>query len=103
MSSVKSSPSLQGASGLAGALLGPITHTLHEVGGLVLFLKLILKTALTTRGNTPAILEQVLSICSRSLATVVSFITFIGIVVWAYARRNAKDFEEAAQLPFEQD
>ena len=39
----------------------------------------------------------------RSLATVVSFITFIGIVVWAYSRRNAKDFDEAAQLPFEQD
>jgi len=39
----------------------------------------------------------------RSLATVVSFITFIGIIVWAYSRRNAADFEEAARLPFEQD
>lgn len=39
----------------------------------------------------------------RSLATVVSFITFIGIIVWAYSRRNAADFEEAANLPFEQD
>ena len=39
----------------------------------------------------------------RSIATVVSFITFIGIVVWAYSRRNAADFEKAANLPFEQD
>jgi cytochrome c oxidase cbb3-type subunit IV len=39
----------------------------------------------------------------RSLATVLSFITFIGIIVWAYSRRNAADFEEAARLPFEQD
>lgn len=39
----------------------------------------------------------------RSLATVVSFITFIGIIVWAYSRRNAADFDEAAKLPFEQD
>lgn len=39
----------------------------------------------------------------RSGATVVSFITFIGILVWAYSRRNAADFEEAAQLPFDQD
>ena len=39
----------------------------------------------------------------RSLATVVSFITFIGIMVWAYSRRNAADFEEASQLPFGQD
>jgi cytochrome c oxidase cbb3-type subunit 4 len=39
----------------------------------------------------------------RSLATVVSLITFIGIVVWAWSRRNAADFEEAARLPFEQD
>jgi cytochrome c oxidase cbb3-type subunit 4 len=39
----------------------------------------------------------------RSAATVVSFITFIGILVWAYSRRNAADFKEAAQLPFDQD
>ena len=39
----------------------------------------------------------------RSLATVLSFITFIGIVVWAYSSRNGADFEEAANLPFQQD
>ena len=39
----------------------------------------------------------------RSLATVVSFITFIGIIAWAYSGRNATDFEKAANLPFEQD
>lgn len=39
----------------------------------------------------------------RSLATVASLITFIGIVAWAWSRRNAADFEEAARLPFEQD
>jgi len=39
----------------------------------------------------------------RSLATVVSFIVFVGIIVWAYSRRNAADFEKAANLPFDQD
>jgi len=39
----------------------------------------------------------------RSLATVTSFIVFIGIMVWAYSRRNADDFDEAAKLPFDQD
>ncbi len=39
----------------------------------------------------------------RSLATVVSFVTFLGIVVWAWSRRNVRDFEEAANLPFQQD
>ena len=39
----------------------------------------------------------------RSLATVASFITFIGICVWAYSRRNAASFDEAANLPFGQD
>ena len=39
----------------------------------------------------------------RAMATVLSFMTFIGIVVWAYSRRNAADIEEAARLPFEQD
>ena len=39
----------------------------------------------------------------RSLATVVSFVTFMGIGAWGWSRRNARDFEEAANLPFEQD
>jgi len=39
----------------------------------------------------------------RSLVTVVSFLTFIGIVVWAYARKNSPEFDKAANLPFEQD
>ena len=39
----------------------------------------------------------------RSIATVVSFLTFIGIIKWAYSRSRASDFSEAANLPFEQD
>ncbi|MFZ2123498.1 cbb3-type cytochrome oxidase subunit 3 [Rhodoferax sp.] len=39
----------------------------------------------------------------RSLVTVVSFLTFIGILGWAYSRKNSADFDKAANLPFEQD
>jgi cytochrome c oxidase cbb3-type subunit 4 len=39
----------------------------------------------------------------RSLTTVLAFVTFIGIVVWAYSGRARRRFEEAAQLPFEED
>lgn len=39
----------------------------------------------------------------RSLATVLSLATFIGIWVWAWSRRNQRSFDEAAQLPFQQD
>lgn len=39
----------------------------------------------------------------RILATVASFIVFIGIVVWAWQRRNTSDFKEAANLPFFED
>jgi len=39
----------------------------------------------------------------RSVATVVCFVIFIGIVVWTYSRRNREDFEEASKLPFDQD
>ncbi|KQP44588.1 CcoQ/FixQ family Cbb3-type cytochrome c oxidase assembly chaperone [Pseudorhodoferax sp. Leaf274] len=39
----------------------------------------------------------------RSLATVVSFITFIGILAWAWSRTNKQSFDEAAQLPFDQE
>ena len=39
----------------------------------------------------------------RIAATLVSFATFIGILAWAWSRRNAQAFEEASRLPFEED
>ena len=35
-----------------------------------------------------------------SLMTVVSFVTFIGIVLWAFSGRRKKAFDEAANAPF---
>ncbi len=37
---------------------------------------------------------------ARSIITVISMLTFIGIVAWAYSGRRKADFEEAANLPF---
>ncbi|MEQ1487078.1 MAG: cbb3-type cytochrome c oxidase subunit 3 [Methylotenera sp.] len=39
----------------------------------------------------------------RIVATVVSFIVFIGIVVWVWRNRKSSDFKEAANLPFKED
>jgi len=39
----------------------------------------------------------------RIVSTLVSFATFIGILVWAFSRRNRQAFDDAARLPFEQD
>jgi cytochrome c oxidase cbb3-type subunit 4 len=39
----------------------------------------------------------------RSVFTVVSLLTFVGIVVWAWSKRNKASFDEAAQLPFKDD
>ena len=39
----------------------------------------------------------------RVSVTLISFAFFIGIWIWAYSRGNKERFEEAAQLPFEQD
>ena len=39
----------------------------------------------------------------RSIVTVVAFVVFIGIVFWAWSRRNKERFDEASRLPFEQD
>jgi cytochrome c oxidase cbb3-type subunit 4 len=39
----------------------------------------------------------------RSAVTVVSFLVFVGIVAWAWSKRNKSDFDEAAQLPFKDD
>lgn len=34
------------------------------------------------------------------ISTVIPFITFLGIVVWAYSRRRSAAFSEAANAPF---
>ena len=39
----------------------------------------------------------------RSIMTVISLVTFLGIVWWAYSRKNRSRFDEAANLPFAED
>jgi cytochrome c oxidase cbb3-type subunit IV len=39
----------------------------------------------------------------RSAFTVLSLVLFLGIVVWAWSKRNQQDFQEAAQLPFSEE
>ncbi len=39
----------------------------------------------------------------RVIATMLSFVTFIGIVIWALDKRKTNEFEEAAKLPFLDD
>ena len=38
----------------------------------------------------------------RVLVTLLSFIVFIGIVVWVWRHRQTGEFDEAANLPFEE-
>ena len=40
---------------------------------------------------------------ARSVLTVVSFVTFLGIIWWSYSKRRASAFAEAAMLPFADD
>jgi cytochrome c oxidase cbb3-type subunit 4 len=39
----------------------------------------------------------------RSAVTVVSLTVFLGLVIWAWSRARARDFQEAAMLPFEDE
>jgi len=39
----------------------------------------------------------------RSLVTVLSFVLFLGIIAWTFARRRSVAFDEAAALPFLDD
>lgn len=39
----------------------------------------------------------------RSMVTVVSFLTFVGILIWACLPSRKTEFAEAAQLPFLDD
>ena len=36
----------------------------------------------------------------RGLGTVLAFVAFIAICLWAYSRNRRDDFEQAANLPF---
>ncbi|HEU4844401.1 MAG TPA: CcoQ/FixQ family Cbb3-type cytochrome c oxidase assembly chaperone [Burkholderiaceae bacterium] len=40
---------------------------------------------------------------ASSVMTVISFITFVGIMWWTFAGHRASDFAAAAQLPFADD
>ena len=39
----------------------------------------------------------------RIATTLISFAVFIGIMVWAFSRRNKEDFEGASKRPLDQD
>jgi cytochrome c oxidase cbb3-type subunit 4 len=39
----------------------------------------------------------------RIAVTVVSFIVFIGILIWVWRNRHTSDFKDAANLPFKED
>ncbi|OGA84615.1 MAG: cytochrome oxidase [Burkholderiales bacterium RIFCSPHIGHO2_01_FULL_63_240] len=39
----------------------------------------------------------------RSIFTVACLCVFVGIVAWAFSRRNKAQFEEAARLPLSED
>ncbi len=44
-----------------------------------------------------------MSSLGHSIWTVIVFIIFIGIVLWAYSDRRKKDFDEAANLALDDD
>jgi cytochrome c oxidase cbb3-type subunit 4 len=39
----------------------------------------------------------------RSIITVLLFVAFIGLWVWAWSKNRKEDFEEAANIPFLDD
>jgi cytochrome c oxidase cbb3-type subunit IV len=39
----------------------------------------------------------------RIVATVASFIVFMGIIIWVWRNRKSQDFKDAAELPFKED
>jgi cytochrome c oxidase cbb3-type subunit 4 len=48
--------------------------------------------------NIAALFDQV-----SSAMTVISFLTFVGILWWTFVRHKDRDFAAAAQLPFADD
>jgi cytochrome c oxidase cbb3-type subunit 4 len=78
----------------------------HKIPTGLLFVLIIaigLSNALFGSDGFVRLFSQVDITILRIAATLASFVTFIGILVWAYSRRRAADFEAASLLPFEQD
>ena len=44
-----------------------------------------------------------MSAMGHAIWTVILFIVFIGIIVWAYSSRRKKDFDEAARLAVDEE
>ncbi|MDJ0880160.1 MAG: cbb3-type cytochrome c oxidase subunit 3 [Gammaproteobacteria bacterium] len=44
-----------------------------------------------------------MSTLMHSIWTIIVFVVFIGIVVWAYSSRRKKDFDEASRLALDDD
>lgn len=42
-------------------------------------------------------------IAFNSILTLVLFLVFLGIVIWAWSSKRKKQFEEAARLPLDDD
>ena len=40
---------------------------------------------------------------ASSMMTVISFLTFLGIIAWSYSAKRRADFDDAANLPFADD
>jgi len=39
----------------------------------------------------------------RGAMTVISFLTFCGLMAWAYSKGSRKNFDQASQLPLDDD
>ncbi|MGB4813328.1 MAG: cbb3-type cytochrome c oxidase subunit 3 [Methylophilaceae bacterium] len=39
----------------------------------------------------------------RIIVTIVSFLVFLGIMIWVWRNRKSDDFKDAAELPFKED
>jgi phospholipid/cholesterol/gamma-HCH transport system permease protein len=62
-------------------LLSPIIGFFHELGGLFLFLRKVIRTGLTTQGNAQAVIEQIAYVSFRSLSTVAFAGIFVGAIL----------------------
>jgi cytochrome c oxidase cbb3-type subunit 4 len=40
---------------------------------------------------------------THTIMTILWFVAFIAVCVWAYSKKRKKSFDEAAQLPLEDD
>lgn len=83
---------------MTAIVTGSVGSILHELGGLFLFVREVIRTFLRTKGNGRAIIDHMAKVSFRSLATVMFAGVFVGAILVLQFNMMLKQYDAQALL-----